>query len=52
MKQIHFVKLLFVAVFACGSLNVLGAEGDKTTANFTSWSTSINAYNATVAYYR
>ena len=48
MKQIHFVKLLFVAVFACGSLNVWGAEGDKTTANFTSWSTSINAYNATV----
>lgn len=26
MKQIHFVKLLFVAVLACGSLNAWGAD--------------------------
>ena len=48
MKRIHFVKLLFVVLLVSGSLNAWAAEGDKTTANFTSWSTSIQAYNATV----
>ena len=41
MKQIHFVKLLFVAVLACGNILAWGADVTLTTANYT-WSASKN----------
>ena len=47
MKQIHFVKLLFVAVFACGSLNAWGADVTLTTADYT-WSASDNEVSQTI----
>ena len=47
MKRIHFVKLLFVAVFACGSLNAWGADVTLTTADYT-WSASDNEVSQTI----
>ena len=51
MKRIHFVKLLFVAVLVCGSLNAWGAEVTLSNANIVSMgnaSTSYNTYSATI----
>ena len=51
MKQIHFVKLLFVAVLACGNILAWGADVTLSNANIVSMgtgSTSYKTYTATI----
>ena len=47
MKQIHFVKLLFVALLACGNILAWGADVTLTTADYT-WSASNQEVSQTV----
>ena len=51
MKRIHFVKLLFVAVLACGNILAWGADVTLSNANIVSMgdaSTSYNTHTATI----
>ena len=51
MKRVHFVKLLFVAVLACGNILAWGADVTLSNANIVSMgdaSTSYNTHTATI----